>query len=480
MDLENRNLSMVTDFYEITMANGYFEHGLGDKVAVFDLFFRRVPDNGGYALFAGLEQIIDYLQKLRFTDSDIEYLRTKGIFSENFLQYLRHFKFECDVWAVPEGTPVFPNEPVVVVRGPIIQAQFIETMLLLQINHQSLIATKAARLVRAAQGRAIAEFGTRRAQGVDAAVLGARASYIGGCAATACTIAGRSFGIPTAGTMAHSWIQSFPSEYEAFRTYAQLYPQACTLLVDTYNTLASGVPNAIRVFDEVLKPRNIRPLAIRLDSGDIAYLSKRARKLLDDAGYDDVKIMASNALDENIITDLLLQDCRVDMFGVGENLITSKTDPVFGGVYKLAALLENGEYMPKIKVSENPEKITTPHFKKLYRFYEKDTGKAIADYICLHTEFVDGRNELTIFDPNAIWKRKTIRDFEVRELLVPIFEKGKLVYQSPPLAEIRAYCARQLDTLWDEVKRFENPHRYYVDLSERLWNSKTQLISQYR
>ncbi|HIY08017.1 MAG TPA: nicotinate phosphoribosyltransferase [Firmicutes bacterium] len=479
MNLHNdpRNLTMLTDFYELTMSNGYFEEGMGDRIAVFDMFFRTIPDGGGFAIAAGLEQLVQYFNNLHFTEEDIAYLRERGMFSEQFLEYLRNFQFQCDVWAVKEGTPIFPGEPIVVVRGPVIQAQLVETMVLLTINHQSLVATKANRVARAAEGRPVMEFGSRRAQSYDAAILGARAAYIGGCPSTACTIVDRDYGITAVGTMAHSWIQFFESEYEAFKKYAQLYPQSCTLLVDTYNTLQSGVPNAIRVFDEVLKPMGYRPAGIRIDSGDIAYLSKKARKMLDEAGYPDCKIIASNSLDEYLIRDLLMQGAAVDSFGVGENLITSRSSPVFGGVYKLAAVEdENGVLQPRIKISETVEKITTPHFKNLYRFFSRENGKAIADYVTLHDEVVDDTKPLVIFDPLAVWKRKVVANFEAVCLLTPIFEKGKQVYQLPSLLEIQAYCQDQIDHLWDEVKRFENPHRYYVDLSRALWDTKQQML----
>ena len=477
---EERNLTMLVDFYELTMANGYLEHGVGDNIVVFDMFFRKIPDGGGFALFAGLEQLISYLCNLSFTEDDITYLRGCNIFCEEFLTYLKNFKFTCDVWAVPEGTPIFPNEPVVVVRGPIIEAQLIETMTLLTVNHQSLVATKANRIVRAAGGRAISEFGSRRAQSYDAAILGARAAYIGGCSGTACAIADRIFGVPATGTMAHSWVQMFDTEYDAFKKYAEIYPESCTLLVDTYNTLKSGVPNAIKVFNDVLLPLGFRPKGIRIDSGDIAYISKKARIMLDEAGFADVGICASNSLDEYIIRDLLLQDAKVDYFGVGENLITSKSDPVFGGVYKLVAVKNPDEsYTPKIKISETIEKITTPHFKKLYRFYNKANGQAIADCITLFDETIDGEKPYTIFDPVATWKKKTLTNYTVRSLLLPIFEEGKLVYTCPTLSEVRDYCAEQVSMLWDEVKRFEFPHRYYIDLSPKLWNIKNELLSKY-
>ena len=474
--ITEQNCTMLCDFYQLTMGNGYFRTKHADRIAYFDVFFRRVPDGGGYAICAGLEQVINYIKGLHFTEEDIRYLRGKGIFGEDFLDYLRNFKFTGDIWAVPEGTPVFPSEPLLTVRAPAIQAQLIETMLLLLINHQSLIATKASRIVRAAQGRAISEFGSRRAQGASGAVLGARAAYIGGCAGTACVIADELYGVPATGTMAHSWVQMFDNELEAFESYCRTYPDSTTLLVDTYNVLKSGVPNAIKAFDNVLKPLGKRPKGIRLDSGDIAYLSRESRRMLDEAGYPDCKIVASNSLDERIISDLIRQGAAIDLFGVGERLITASSEPVFGGVYKLAAVEENGVITPKIKISENVAKITNPHYKKLYRLYSNKTGKAIADQLCVYDEVIDSTKPLTIFDPDFTWKKKTITDFTVRELQVPIFKGGEPVYTSPNLEEIRSYCARQLNTLWDEVLRFENPHNYYVDLSEKLWNIKHGLL----
>lgn len=474
---EALNLTMLMDFYELTMANGYFENGYKDKIAVFDMFFRTVPDKGGFAIFAGLEQVIKYIKAIKFTDDDIKYLESFGIFSKGFLDYVKNFKFECDIWAFEEGTPMFPGEPIVKVRGPIIQAQMIETMILLTINHQSLIATKTNRMVRAAQGRPIMEFGSRRAQGSDAAISGARAAFIGGCVGTACTQAGRDFGMDTLGTMAHSWVQMFESEYEAFKAYAKLYPNNCTLLIDTYNVIKSGIVNAIKVFDEVLKPMGARPKGVRIDSGDIAYLSKKLRKILDDAGYEDCLICASNALDEYIIRDLFIQGAKVDSFGIGENLITSKSSPVFGGVYKLSAIVDdNGEYIPKIKVSESVTKITNPHFKDVYRLYENETGRPIADYISLSNEVIDESKPLTIFDPNAVWKQYTLKSFTARKMLVPIFEKGECVYTSPKLTEIREYCQKEVNDLWEEVRRFDNPHRYYVDLSQKLYDLKVKML----
>lgn len=474
--ITEQNCTMLCDFYQLTMGNGYFRTKHADRIAYFDVFFRRVPDGGGYAICAGLEQVINYIQGLRFTEEDIQYLRSKGIFGEDFLEYLRNFKFTGDIWAVPEGTPVFPSEPLLTVRAPAIQAQLIETMLLLLINHQSLIATKASRIVRAAQGRAISEFGSRRAQGASGAVLGARAAYIGGCAGTACVLADELYGVPATGTMAHSWVQMFDTELEAFESYCRTYPDSTTLLVDTYNVLKSGVPNAIKAFDNVLKPLGKRPKGIRLDSGDIAYLSREARRMLDEAGYPDCKIVASNSLDERIISDLISQGAAIDLFGVGERLITASSEPVFGGVYKLAAVEENGVITPKIKISENVTKITNPHYKKLYRLYSNKTGKAIADQLCVYDEQIDSSQPLTIFDPDFTWKKKTITDFTANELQVPVFRNGELVYNSPKLEDIRSYCAQQLNTLWEEILRFENPHNYYVDLSQKLWNVKHQLL----
>ena len=468
---------MLCDYYELTMTNGYYACGMQNRITYFDIFFRSVPDGGGFAIAAGLEQAIRYIQQLHFDEDDIAYLRGRKMFSEGFLESLRNYKFTGDIWAVPEGTPIFPNEPIMTVRAPAIEAQIIETFLLLTLNHQSLIATKANRVTRAAQGRTVLEFGSRRAQGSDAAVLGARAAYIGGCKGTACTLTDELYGVPAGGTMAHSWVQMFDSEYEAFKAYCEIYPDNPTLLVDTYNVLKSGVPNAIRVFNEVLKPRGLTKCGIRLDSGDMTYLTKKTRKMLDEAGWESCKISCSNALDEYLIQDLLNQGAQIDLFGVGERLITARSEPVFGCVYKLAAVEdEAGNIIPKIKVSENVGKITNPHFKKVYRFYGNDTGKAIADYICLHDEVVDDSRDLEIFDPQATWKRKSIYNFKAKELLVPIFKNGELVYEMPSLPDIQKYCAAQVDTLWDEVKRFDNPHTYYVDLSQKLWDIKYALL----
>ena len=471
------NLTMLCDYYELTMTNGYYACGMQNRITYFDIFFRSVPDGGGFAIAAGLEQAIRYIQQLHFDEDDIAYLRGRKMFSEGFLESLRNYKFTGDIWAVPEGTPIFPNEPIMTVRAPAIEAQIIETFLLLTLNHQSLIATKANRVTRAAQGRTVLEFGSRRAQGSDAAVLGARAAYIGGCKGTACTLTDELYGVPAGGTMAHSWVQMFDSEYEAFKAYCEIYPDNPTLLVDTYNVLKSGVPNAIRVFNEVLKPRGLTKCGVRLDSGDMTYLTKKTRKMLDEAGWESCKISCSNALDEYLIQDLLNQGAQIDLFGVGERLITARSEPVFGCVYKLAAVEdEAGNIIPKIKVSENVGKITNPHFKKVYRFYGNDTGKAIADYICLHDEVVDDSRDLEIFDPQATWKRKNIYNFTAKELLVPIFQNGELVYNMPSLPEIQKYCAAQVDTLWDEVQRFDNPHTYYVDLSQKLWDIKYALL----
>ena len=468
-----QNYTMLFDFYEMTMSNGYFQTGLAERICYFDVFFRSVPDGGGFAIAAGLEQVVDYIRNLRFDEEDIDYLRGKGLRDEAFLDYLRRFRFTGDIWAVPEGTPVFPREPILTVRAPAIEAQLIETFVLLTLNHQSLIATKASRIVRAAQGRPVSEFGSRRAQGADGALAGARAAYIAGCSGTACAMADELYGVPAGGTMAHSWVQMFPDEFTAFDTYCGLYPDSVTLLVDTYNVLKSGVPNAIRAFQK----HGITKCAIRIDSGDLTYLSKKARRMLDEAGLTGCKIVASNALDEYIIRDLLGQGACIDSFGVGERLITSKSEPVFGGVYKLAAVEDDaGHIIPRIKISENPAKVTTPHFKKVYRIFEEDSGKAIADLITVHDETPDPHQPLELFDPDAVWKRKTIEHFQMEELLVPVFQKGELVYDLPDIETLRQRCARELDRQWDEVKRFENPHNYYVDLSQKLWDIKAQLL----
>jgi len=472
-----RNLTMLCDYYELTMSNGYFNSGMKDKIVYFDVFYRDNPDGGGFAIAAGLEQIVEYINDLRFDDEDIEYLRGKNCFSEEFLTYLKDFKFTGDIWAIPEGTVVFPSEPLMTVRAPVIEAQFIETYILMMINHQSLIATKAARITRAAKGRAVSEFGSRRAQGADAAILGARAAYIGGVNSTACAIADEAYGVPAGGTMAHSWVQMFDSEYEAFKTYCEIYPNNPTLLIDTFNVIDSGVPNAIRVFKEM----GITKCAVRLDSGDITYLTKKIRKMLDEAGLTECRIVVSNSLDEYIIRELIRQGAEVDAFGVGERLITAKSDPVFGGVYKVCAI-ENadGTVKPKIKISENVGKITTPHFKKVYRLRGRDTGKAEADLLCVYDETVDDTKPLEIFDPQHTWKRKTLENFTATELLVPIFKNGVQVYELPTIEEIRAHCREEIEGMWDEVRRFTNPHNYYVDLSEKLWQLKQDMLSSHR
>ena len=473
------DLALLTEGYELTMADGFMGAGMKDTVAYFDLFFRRVPDNGGFAIAAGLSKVIDYLEHLHFREEDIKYLKSKGI-SDELASYLKDFKFTCDVWAIPEGTPIFPNEPIIKVRGPIIEAQLIETTLLLSINQQSLIATKANRLVRAAHGTAVAEFGTRRAQGVDEAVYGARAAYIGGCVATSGVIPEKEFGIPSVNTMIHSWVQLFDSEYDAFCEYARRHPDDCTLVVDTYDTIRSGIPNAIKAFDDVLAPLGKRPKSVRIDSGDITYLSKRVRKMLDVAGYPDCDIMASNSLDEHLISDMVSQGAKVDCFIVGERLITSASSPLFGGVYKLSAIEKDGKTVPKINLSENVRKITIPSSKQVYRLIDKDSGKAIADVLTLDDEIIDETKPYVLFDPDFTWKRKEIENFVTRKLLVPIFKGGKKVYEEPSLKEIRDYCLRQTDTLWDEVKRFENPHKYYVDLSKNLWAERNGLIEKFK
>ncbi len=479
MDKTQKNLTMIMDLYELTMSNGIFDSDMRDEITYFDMFFRRVPDDGGYSIIAGIEQLIEYMNDLRFDDGDIEYLKNLNLFSNDFIEYLRNFKFTCDVWAMPEGTVIFPHEPIVTVRGPAMQAMMLETMLLLTVNHQSLIATKANRITRAAQGRPVMEFGARRAHGYGAAYYGARAAIIGGCAGTSCLLTAKDFGVPASGTMAHSWVQLFDDEYTAFKTYAEKYPDSCMLLVDTYNVLKSGIPNAIKVFDDVLKPLGKRPLGIRIDSGDITYITKRARKMLDDAGYEDCKICISNSLDEYLIRDMIFQGAQVDSYGVGERLITASSEAVFGGVYKLAAVEKNGEIVPKIKISENPAKITLPGVKIPWRLYDRETGKAIADVITLGDEKIDSNEPYEIFDPEHTWKRKVVTDFVAKKLQVKIFEKGKQVYFSPTVKEIAKYRAEQVESLWDEVKRFENPHTYYVDLSEKLWNLRDELLNSH-
>ena len=472
------NLTMIMDLYEMTMSNGIFTSDMRDTITYFDMFFRRVPDNGGYAIMAGIEQLIEYMQNLKFTDEDIEYLKSLNLFCDEFIDYLRDFKFTCDVWSVPEGTVIFPQEPIVTVKGPAIQALMVETMLLLTINHQSLIATKANRIVRAAAGRPVMEFGARRAHGYGAAYYGARAAIIGGCTGTSCVLTAKDFGVKASGTMAHSWVQLFSDEYTAFKTYAEKYPDSCMLLVDTYNVLKSGIPNAIKVFDEVLKPLGKRPVGIRIDSGDITYISKKARQMLDEAGYPDCKICASNSLDEYLIRDMIFQGACVDSYGVGERLITASSEAVFGGVYKLAAVEKDGAIIPKIKISENTAKVTLPGVKIPWRLYDNKTGKAIADVITLGREKIDDNEPYEIFDPVHTWKRKTVTDFTAKKLQVKIFSKGTLVYENPTVKEISEYCKNQVDSMWDEVKRFENPHNYYVDLSEDLWHLRNNLLSK--
>lgn len=479
MENKSLNLTMIMDLYELTMANGVWGSDMRDTVTYFDMFFRRIPDKGGYAIMAGLEQLIEYMNNLKFSEEDIEYLTSLNLFRKEFIDYLRDFEFTCDVWAVPEGTVIFPHEPIVTVRGPVMQALMLETMLLVTINHQSLIATKANRIVRAADGRPVMEFGARRAHGHGAAYYGARAAIIGGCTGTSCLLTAKDFGVKASGTMAHSWVQLFPDEYTAFKTYAEEYPDSCMLLVDTYNVLKSGIPNAIRVFDEVLKPLGKRPIGIRIDSGDITYITKKARKMLDDAGYPDCKICVSNSLDEYLIRDMIFQGAKVDSYGVGERLITASSEAVFGGVYKLSAVEKNGEIIPKIKISENEAKITIPGVKIPWRLYDRETGKAIADVITMADEKIDSSEPYEIFDPNHTWKRKIVTDFVAKKLQVKVFQKGKQVYDCPSVKEISAYRQEQVDSMWDEVTRFENPHNYYVDLSENLWELRQGLLNEH-
>lgn len=472
---EIRNLTMLSDFYEFTMANGYYENGMKDTVAVFDAFYRKNPDSGGYAIFAGLNDIISYIKNLHFTDEDIEYFKSQGDFSEGFLEYLRNFKFTGDVYAFPEGSVMFPGEPIVTVKAPIIECSIIETYLLLSMNFNSLIATKTNRIVSSAGDRLVMEFGARRAQGADASITGARAAYIAGAPITSNTYSAKKYGFKASGTMAHSWIQAFDSEYEAFKTYAKMYPENCILLIDTYDTLESGLVNAMKVFKEELMPKGLTG-GVRIDSGDLAYLSKEVRKRLDENGFEDFKIVASNSLDEFKIESLLAQGAKIDSFGIGERLITAKSDPVFGGVYKLVAVEKEGKLEAKIKVSENVEKITTPGFKKVYRLYDKETGKAEADYIALRDEEIDDNEPLVIFDPLFTWKMKKMKNYKAREMQVTIFKDGELVYDEPSLEEIASYRKEEVESLWDEVKRYDTPHNYYVDLSQKLWNLKQKLI----
>ena len=479
--MSKRNLTLLTDLYELTMMQGYYEKGQNENV-IFDVFFRQNPCNNGYSVCAGLDQVIDYIKNLHFTYDDVDYLRGLGIFKEDFLHYLSGFHFSGDIYAIPEGTVVFPKEPLLKVVAPIMEAQLVETAILNIINHQSLIATKTSRIVFAANGDGIMEFGLRRAQGPDAGLYGARAAMIGGCVGTSNVLAGQMFDVPVMGTHAHSWIMSFPDEYTAFKTYAEMYPDNCTLLVDTYDTLKSGVPNAIRVFQEFKDAgKPLIKYGIRLDSGDLAYLSKGARKMLDEAGFPEATICASNDLDEFLLHDLKMQGAAIDSWGVGTNLITSKDCPSFGGVYKLAAIQnEEGEFVPKIKISENTEKITNPGNKTIYRIYEKASGKIKADLICFADEVIDPKQDLLLFDPMDTWKKTKLAGgtYNVREILLPIFKNGECLYKSPTLKEIAAYCREEEDTLWDETKRLFYPHRVYVDLSQKLYAVKQSLLDQ--
>lgn len=479
--MSKRNLTLLTDLYELTMMQGYYEKGQNENV-IFDVFFRQNPCKNGYSVCAGLDQVIDYIKNLHFTYDDVDYLRGLGIFKEDFLHYLSGFHFSGDIYAIPEGTVVFPKEPLLKVVAPIMEAQLVETAILNIINHQSLIATKTSRIVFAANGDGIMEFGLRRAQGPDAGLYGARAAMIGGCVGTSNVLAGQMFDVPVMGTHAHSWIMSFPDEYTAFKTYAEMYPDNCTLLVDTYDTLKSGVPNAIRVFQEFKDAgKPLIKYGIRLDSGDLAYLSKEARKMLDEAGFPEATICASNDLDEFLLHDLKMQGAAIDSWGVGTNLITSKDCPSFGGVYKLAAIQnEKGEFVPKIKISENTEKITNPGNKTIYRIYEKASGKIKADLICFADEVIDPKQDLLLFDPMDTWKKTKLAGgtYTVREILLPIFKNGECLYKSPTLKEIAAYCREEKDTLWDETKRLFYPHRVYVDLSQKLYAVKQSLLDQ--
>lgn len=476
---KNDKFNLMMDFYEIALSNGFISADMQDTEACFDLFFRPSQQIGGFCIMAGVQQLCETLSNLEFDNDDIDFLREKGV-SEEFLSYLENFEFRCDIWAVPEGTPIFPGEPIVKVKGPVLQALLIETMVLISINHPTLIATKANRIVRAAQGRSVVESGSRRAHGAQAALLGARSAYIGGCVATTNVQAAKMFDIPVFGGMSHTWIQTFDSELDAFCAYARQFPDNCILLVDTYDTINSGIPNAIEAFKRELLPKGYRPKGIRIDSGDLAYLSKKIRKMLNEAGFPDCDIYASNSLDEFIIREMLSHGARVDGFLVGERLITSADAPVFSGVYKLASIEKNGEIKNCIKLSENVSKITTPCPKLLWRLFDMETGKAIADLLTLEDENISERTEYELFDPDYSWKRKTVTNFVARQLLVPVFEKGVCVYTSPDISEIRAYCAEQVDTLWEEVLRFEYPHNYYVDLSERLWSEKQRLIKEAR
>lgn len=477
--MNERKLTLLMDFYELTMSYGYFNDHKHEEIAVFDVFYRSIPDQGGYAILAGLETVCEYVENLTFTASEIAYLESKKIFSKEFLDYLKTFKFTADIYAMREGTPVFPHEPLLVVKGKLIECQLLETAILLAINHQTLIATKARRIVNAAQGRAVMEFGARRAHGYDASIYGARAAYIAGAVGTSNTFADYVYGIPALGTMAHSYVQSYDTEYEAFLSYAKSFPNSTTLLVDTYDTLRQGIPNAIKVHNEYLKPNGYYLKGIRLDSGDLTYLTKKAREMLDEAGLTETKIIVSNALDEYLIKELIHQGAKIDTFGVGERLVTARSEAVFGGVFKLAAIEQEGVLVPKIKVSENVQKTTIPGFKQVYRFFD-EKNKAIADVITLHDEVIDESKPYELFDPNFTWKRKTITNFKAVPLLIPIYKNGKRVYDLPKIDEIRQYCKSQIDTLWDEVLRLERPHQYYVDLSLKLWVLKDNLIHKHR
>ncbi len=475
--MTNKELMLMTDFYEYTMSYAYFKENKHEEIAYFDMFIRRIPDGGGFMIFNGLHRFIDFVKNFQFDEECIDYLRKTNCFDEEFLAYLKNLKLTVDIWACKEGTPVFANEPLVTVRGTLIQAQILETILLICINYATLVTTKGYRIVQAAQGRGVLEMGSRRAHGMDAAVEGARAAYIAGCTGTACTAAGVKYNIPVSGTIAHSYIQLHDNEIEAFKSYAQIAPDSCVLLVDTYDTLHSGIPNAIKVAKEELIPKGHRLKGIRIDSGDLAYLSKKARKMLDAEGLEDCKIIVSNSLDEFIIDDLILQDAKIDTFGVGENLITAKSTPVIGGVYKVVASEKNGEITPKIKISGNIEKLTNPGFKKVIRFFDNETNEAIADILALKEEVIN-KDEYLLFDPTAPWKQKRISNYHYIELQVPIFVNGECVYDCPTTEEVRKYCEQQMDTLWDEVKRQRYPHRYYVDYSEKLFNMKNELIKQ--
>lgn len=476
MKIADRKLNLLMDLYQLTMSQGYYNEGLEDSKVVFDMFFRKIPNEGGYVIFAGLEQVVEYIQGLSFSEEEISQLRKMGLFNEEFLGYLSNFRFKGDIYSVKEGTVVFPGEPLLTIVANPIEAQLIETMVLLTINHQSLIATKASRIVQSAQGRKVLEFGARRSQGYDGAIYGARASYIGGVDGTATTLATPMFGMPSVGTMAHSWVQIASSEYEAFERYARNYPDSCTLLVDTYDVLKSGIPNAIKVAKEVLEPMGKRLKGVRLDSGDMAYLSKESRRMLDEAGMQDCKIIASSSLDEYTIEALIRQGARIDSFGVGERLITSKSEPVFGGVYKIVAVDEGRGFEPRIKISENVEKVTNPGYKEVWRLYDKYTKKAIADVITLKDEVIDATKPYVIFDPVHTWKKQTLVNFEAKKLQECIFKDGKLVYELPTIEEIRANAKVELDALWDETKRLVSPHKYYVDLSQDLWDLKNKML----